>query len=112
MQVMIGSVKAFTETCVKGITAQREKAEGWLAKNAIVATALNPLIGYMSAAELVKEAMKRNMTIREVAAERIGRSELKHKDTGALITVADIDAVLGDIRKLTEGGLGGPAGGG
>ncbi len=112
MQVMIGAVKAFTETCVKGITAQREKAEGWLAKNAIVATALNPLIGYMSAAELVKEAMKRNMTIREVAAERIGRSELKNKDTGALITVADIDAVLGDIRKLTEGGLGGPAGGG
>jgi fumarate hydratase class II len=111
MQVMIGAVKAFTETCVKGVTAQRAKAEGWLAKNAIVATALNPLIGYMAAAELVKDAMKRNMTIREVAAERIAHSELKNKDNGKLITVADIDNVLGDIRKLTEGGLGGPAGG-
>jgi fumarate hydratase class II len=112
MQVMIGAVNAFTQFCVVGITAQREKAEGWLAKNAIVATALNPLIGYMAAAELVKSAMKRNLTIREVAAERIALGELKHKDTGAAITVADIDAVLGDIRKLTEGGLGGPAGGG
>jgi fumarate hydratase class II len=112
MQVMIGAINAFTKFCVTGITAQREKAEGWLAKNAIVATALNPLIGYMVAAELVKEAMKYNKTIREVAAERIAKNELKNKDTGDLITVADIDNVLGDIRKLTDGGLGGPAGGG
>ncbi len=111
MQVTIGAVNAFTERCVKGIVAQREKAEGWLGKNAIVATALNPLIGYMTAAELVKEAMKRNLTIREVAAERIERGDLKHKDTGRLMTMADIDGVLGDVRKLTESGLGGPAGG-
>ncbi len=111
MQVTIGAVNAFTERCVKGIVAQREKAEGWLGKNAIVATALNPLIGYMTAAELVKEAMKRNLTIRQVAAERIARGDLKHKDTGQPMTMADIDGVLGDVRKLTEGGLGGPAGG-
>jgi len=112
MQVMIGAVNAFTEKCVKGIVAQKEKAEGWLGKNAIVATALNPLIGYMTAAELVKEAMKRNMTIREVAAERIARGELKFKDSDKAVTMADVEGVLGDIRKLTEGGLGGPAGGG
>ncbi|MCS6911097.1 MAG: hypothetical protein NZM11_11130, partial [Anaerolineales bacterium] len=112
MQVMIGAVGAFTRFCVVGVQAQREKAEGWLARNPIVATALNPLIGYLVAAELVKEAMKRNITIREVAAERIARGELKHKDTGAPITLAEVDAVLGDLRKMTEGGLGGPAGGG
>lgn len=112
MQVMIGSVNAFSETCVKGVVAQKEKAEGWLAKNAIVATALNPLIGYMVAAELVKDAMKRNLTIREVAAERITKGDLKHKDTGKALTLADVDGVLSDVRKLTEGGLGGPAGGG
>jgi fumarate hydratase class II len=97
---------------VKGVTANREKAEGWLGKNAIVATALNPLIGYLTAAELVKDAMKRNATIREAAADRIARGELKHKDTGQPLTLAEVDAVLGDLRKLTEGGLGGPAGGG
>lgn len=112
MQVMIGSVQAFTERAVKGLTANREKAEGWLGKNAIVATALNPLIGYLQAAELVKEAMKRNLTIREVAAERIAAGSLTHKDTGRAIGLAEVDAVLGDLRGMTEGGLGGPAGGG
>jgi len=112
MQVMIGAVRAFTEKCVKGLAANPEKAQGWLAKNAIVATALNPLIGYLTAAELVKDAMKRNVTIREAAADRIAAGTLKHKDTGQPITLADVDAVLGDVRKLTEGGLGGPAGGG
>jgi len=112
MQVMIGAVRAFTDKCVKGLAANPEKAQGWLAKNAIVATALNPLIGYLTAAELVKDAMKRNITIREAAADRIAAGTLKHKDTGQPLTLADVDAVLGDVRKLTEGGLGGPAGGG
>jgi len=112
MQVMIGAVRAFTDRCVIGLTANREKAEGWLAKNAIVATALNPLIGYLQAAELVKEAMKRNITIREVAAERIAAGALKHKDTGQPVALADVDAILGDLHKMTEGGLGGPAWGG
>jgi len=42
MQVIIGSLRAFTEKCVRGLKANREKAEGWLAKNAIIITALNP----------------------------------------------------------------------
>lgn len=112
MQVMIGAVAAFTDKCVRGVTANRAKAEGWLARNAIVATALNPLVGYLAAAELVKEAMRRDVTIREVAAERIARGVLKHRDTDRCVTIADVDALLGDVRKLTEGGLGGPAGGG
>jgi fumarate hydratase, class II len=112
MQVMIGSVRAFTERAVKGLSANREKAEGWLGKNAIVATALNPLIGYLQAAELVKEAMKRNVTIRDVAAERVAAGQLTHKDTGRAIGLEEVDAVLSDLRGMTEGGLGGPAGGG
>src|SRR6266851_3172704 len=80
MQVMIGAVRAFTDDCVRGITAQRGKAAAWLGKNAIVATALNPLIGYLKAAELVKEAMRRNVTIGEVAGERIAAGDLRHKD--------------------------------
>jgi fumarate hydratase class II len=112
MQVMIGSVSAFTARAIRGLAANREKAEGWLGKNAIVATALNPLIGYLQAAELVKEAMKRNVTIRDVAAERVAAGQLRHKDTGRLIGLEEVEAVLGDLRGMTEGGLGGPGGGG
>src|SRR5688572_3790585 len=79
MQVTIGAVQAFTEQAVKGLTANREKAEGWLAKNAIVITALNPVIGYAQGAELVKEATRRNMAIREIGRascrERVEKSE-------------------------------------
>jgi fumarate hydratase class II len=110
VHVAIGSIDAFVTFCLKGITAQPEKASGWLAKNAIVVTALNPVIGYLAGAELVKEAMKRNATIREVAAERIANGALTKKD-GSPLTLDEVDAVLSDVRKLTEGGLGGPAGG-
>jgi fumarate hydratase class II len=112
MQVMIGAVRAFTERAVRGVTAQGAKAEGWLARNPIIATALNPLIGYLQAAELVKDAMQRNLTLREVAAERIAAGQLLHKDTGQPVALADVDIILGDLRQMTEGGLGGPAGGG
>jgi len=105
MQVMIGAVRSFDEKCVQGITANRAKAEDWLSKNAIVATALNPLIGYLEAAELVKDAMKRSVSIRQVAAERIEDGDLKHKDEDRLITINEVDNTLGDLRRLTEGGI-------
>jgi fumarate hydratase class II len=111
VHVTIGAINAFVKFCLVGIQAQPEKATGWLAKNAIVVTALNPIIGYQIGAELVKEAMKRNATIREIAAERIAAGTMSKKD-GAPITLAEVDAVLSDLHKLTEGGLGGPAGGG
>ncbi|MCS6774812.1 MAG: aspartate ammonia-lyase [Thermoflexales bacterium] len=111
MQVMIGAIRAFTDRCVVGIQAQPEKAAGWLAKNAIVVTALNPIIGYLAGAELVKEAMRRNVTIREVAAERIAAGTLTKKD-GSALTLEEVDSVLADLYRLTAGGLGGPVGGG
>jgi fumarate hydratase class II len=105
MQVTIGAVRAFTERAVRGVTANREKATGWLAKNAIVVTALNPLIGYAQGAALVKEALKRDLTIREVAVEKARVGALKHRDQDRPVTVEEIEAVLNDLRRLTEGGI-------
>jgi len=112
MHVMIGAIRAFTQKCVIGIQANREKAEGWLARNPILVTALNPLIGYMAGAALVKEALNRNMTIQEIALEKARKGELKHKDTGAPLSEEDIRAVFRDLRRFTEGGLIGTGGGG
>ncbi len=105
MQVMIGAVQAFTDKCVVGLKAKPEKAEGWLARNAIVVTALNPLIGYSSGAELVKEALERNSTIREVAVERAQEGKLLHREDGRLLSPEEVEAALSDLRKLTEGGI-------
>ena len=112
MQVMIGAVNAFSEKCVKGLTANREKAESWLWKNAIIATALNPIIGYAAGASLVKEALQRNVTIREVAVEKAQRGELKHLNSNQPVKTEEIISALSDLRKLTEGGIAGVSGGG
>lgn len=105
MQIVIGSVCAFTEDTVRGITANREKAEGWLAKNAIVVTALNPIIGYSQGAQLVKEALRRNVAIREVAIEKAKAGQLKHRDSDQLVSAEEIEGALNDMRHLTESGI-------
>jgi fumarate hydratase, class II len=105
MQVTIGAVHAFTEKAVKGVQANRQKAEGWLAKNAIVITALNPIIGYSTGAALVKEAIARDSTIVEVVLEKIASAELRHIDEKRLVTKEEVEGALKDLRRLTEGGL-------
>jgi fumarate hydratase class II len=105
MQVMIGSIGAFTDRCVATVEANAEKAEGWLEKNAIVVTALNPLIGYSAGAELVKEALRRDATVRQVAIERAEAGQLKHSTQDRLVSADEVAAALQDLRKLTEGGI-------
>jgi fumarate hydratase class II len=92
IDVTIGAVKAFTEKCVAGLSANREKAEGWLSKNAIIATALNPVIGYQKGAEVVKKAMAENRGIREIVVE--------------LGYMSDEEAAKAlDALAMTEGGI-------
>ncbi len=97
MDVLIGAVSAFTTKCVGGVAANREKAEGWLAKSTVLVTALNPVIGYLQAAAVSKEALARNVTIKQVVLEK------------GYLTEAEIDRVL-DVKKMTEGGIMGGGG--
>jgi fumarate hydratase, class II len=99
MHVLIGAVGAFTEKCVAGLTANPEKAHGWLAKNAILVTALNPVIGYLNGAAVAKESMATGKTIKEVVVEK------------GLLPADEVDRLL-DVRAMTEGGIQGAGGGG
>lgn len=92
MDITINAVRAFTDKCVGGITANVAKAEGWLAKNAILVTALNPVIGYAKGAEVAKEAMRTNRTVREVVIEK------------GYLSADEADRLL-NVRALTEGGI-------
>lgn len=92
MDIAIGSLRVLREKAVEGIEANTEKAEGWLAKNAILVTALNPVIGYLKGAEVAKEAMSSGRTIREVVLEKGYLSE------------EEVDKLL-DARKMTAGGI-------
>ena len=112
MQVMIGAVNAFTDRCVKGLRANTEKAEGWLGRNAIIVTALNPIIGYSAGAGLVKEALSRNVTLKEVALEKAAAGQLENTRDHTPVTADQIEDVFRDLRRLTEAGIAGVSGGG
>jgi fumarate hydratase class II len=92
MHVLIGAISAFTDKCVRGLQANREKAEGWLARNAVLVTALNPVIGYLRGAEVAKEAMATGRTIREVVVAR------------GYLAAEEADRLL-DAARMTEGGI-------
>jgi fumarate hydratase class II len=99
MHVLIGAINAFTEKCVTGITANREKAFGWLAKNPILVTALNPAIGYLNGAAVAKESLASGKSIKEVVIEK------------GLLPAEEVDKLL-DVRQMTEGGIMEGGGGG
>ena len=105
MQVIIGSVRTFTEKCVLGLQPNREKAQQWLERNPIIVTALNPLIGYTAGAELVKEAMARHLSVREVAMEKARSGLLRHRSGERTVSEAEVNAALSNLRRLTEGGI-------
>ncbi len=92
MDVIINAVNAFTDKCVVGLKANPEKATGWLAKNAILVTALNPVIGYQKGAEVAKEAMATNRTVREVVVDK------------GYLSGEEVDRLL-NVRNLTDGGI-------
>jgi fumarate hydratase class II len=96
MHVMIGAVNAFTEKCVAGLIINREKAESWLAKNPILVTALNPIIGYNKGAEVAKKALAENRSIREIVIEL------------GYLTAEEADKAL-DAYEMTTGGIKGIA---
>jgi fumarate hydratase class II len=84
--------RLFTDRCVVGIDANAERAQELLEKNPSIATALNPYIGYDSAAEVAKEAAREGISVREAVRRR------------GLMTEAEMDEAL-DVRSMTGPGL-------
>ncbi len=58
---------AFTEKCVVGIRANKERCEELIEKSLAMVTSLAPVIGYDAAAKIAKESFASGKTVREVA---------------------------------------------
>jgi len=69
IKLLAAAARHLDEKCVAGIEPNEEMLERHRESNLIVATALNPHIGYDKAGEIVKEAAASNRSIREVAKE-------------------------------------------
>ncbi|HZX20355.1 MAG TPA: aspartate ammonia-lyase [archaeon] len=70
LEIMKNAMKDFSEKCVKGITANKEQMKYYVEHSAALGTALNPLIGYDKVAELVKESLRENKSIKELVLEK------------------------------------------
>jgi aspartate ammonia-lyase len=78
--------------CIDGIRANREVCERYAYLSPSIATALNPVIGYSRAAEVVKKSLKTGKTIPEVCLEDKVLSEKELKE-------------ILDPHRMTEPGL-------
>jgi aspartate ammonia-lyase len=56
----------FATNMVDGIEANKERLESYIEKSPVLVTLLNPYIGYLKAAEIYKESLKSNKSIREL----------------------------------------------
>ncbi len=87
ISILTSGVEVFTEKLVIGLEANTDKLEENIQKNSILVTALVPKLGYDIAAEVAKEAVTTNDTIKNVLLDR------------ALLSEDEIDELL-NIEKL------------
>jgi aspartate ammonia-lyase len=68
--ILTNTLRELDVHCVRGITANRERAAFYAGSTIALATALNPYIGYAKAAALVKESVASGRSIVELAREK------------------------------------------
>jgi aspartate ammonia-lyase len=92
LQILTNAVRTLAERCVAGIEADAEQCARWLERSPAIVTALAPKLGYQRAAELAKEALERNLTVRQLVAEK------------GILAPEELDALL-DLRAMTDIGV-------
>ena len=68
--LLTNMLAAFEEKCVAGLKAEEKRCRYYADQSTQVATALNPVIGYEKAAEVVKAALKEGKPVRQVVLEK------------------------------------------
>ncbi|MCG7489186.1 class II fumarate hydratase [Vibrio sp. Of14-4] len=92
IQLLANGALALADKAISSFTVREDNLQVALAKNPILVTALNPVIGYLKAAEIAKKAYKNGQAIIDVAEQE---TELDR---------ATLERLL-DPSKLTQGGV-------
>jgi len=92
MSILTSASRVLADRCVEGIEADAAQAAHWLERSPALVTALAPMIGYADAAKLAKEAVAKNVTVRQLVIEK------------GILKGKELDAVL-DLRAMTELGV-------
>ena len=86
--------RLFADRCVRGITANTERARQYAESSLSIVTPLNRFIGYEEAAKVAKQALAEGKTIRQVVLER------GYVEAGKL-TTEQLDEAL-DVLRMTQ----------
>jgi len=98
IHLLAHGARALAERCVAGLEPNVARLDDALARNPILVTALNPVIGYERAAAIAKKAYAEGRPVLDVALELSGLSK------------EELQRLL-DPAALTRGGLQGGGGG-
>ncbi|GIO06363.1 aspartate ammonia-lyase [Brevibacillus reuszeri] len=94
ISIMDNAFRAFTKYCLEGIEANRERMREYVEKSVGVITAVNPHLGYETAARIAREAILTGKSVRELC--------LQHN----VLTEEELDLIL-DPFEMTHPGIAG-----
>ncbi len=94
IRLLANICEAFTERCVVGIIANKERCRELVELSMAMVTSLAPKIGYDRAAEIAKESVKTGKTVRELCREK------------KVLPDAELDAALDPVAMTEPGGEG------
>jgi len=97
MELLAIGSRNLADHAIAGLSVNRERIQDALARNPILVTALNPIIGYEKGAAIAKKAYREGRPILDVAAEM---TDLSLEELRRLL----------DPKSLTEGGIKGAGG--
>jgi len=92
IRILASVSRLLADRCVDGIEADAERCRHYAESSPSIGTSLNSYLGYETAAEVVKEAIRDRRSIRQVVLER------------GLMTDDELDRVL-DVMASTRGGV-------
>jgi fumarate hydratase class II len=91
IRLLTASANNFTERCVSGIEANKERCNEMIEKSLAMCTALAPEVGYELASAIAKESYKTGKTVREIAREK------------KIISAKRLDELLDPVRMTMPG---------
>ena len=97
-RILGNAVHAFTDRCVRGITANEARCNELVEYSMAMVTSLAPIIGYDRAAEIAKESAKTGKTVRELCQEQ------------QVLPAAELAVALDPVEMTKPGGEGSAGG--
>jgi aspartate ammonia-lyase len=91
-KILTAAADLLAGKCVGGIEADKKRCREYFEKSLGTATVLNPLIGYLNTAEVVKESMRTGRSLKELILER------------KILTPEELERAL-DPERITRPGI-------